>query len=240
MAMGVKGNYILAVIKTTETYDNLRDSLADLQMEMSNLKEISANNCTYKIEYFLRGYLKFLALLCGLGRANEDYACVWCKCPREQRWDTSKTWSINDSKFGAKTVTKKSRFSTGKKLNCKAQPLFDFISMDHVIIDTLHFFLRISDVLIDLFIRELRRSDAIEKKKPLMDSQGINIYMACYEEFIKSMGITFNFRINKESKKLEYRDLTEPEKLKLFQNINIPTYACPSLQSKQRHTSDLG
>lgn len=94
--------------------------------------------------------------------------------------------------------------------------------------------------MIDFFIRELRRSDAIEKKKPLMDSQGINIYMACYEEFIKSMGITFNFRINKESKKLEYRDLTEPEKLKLFQNINIPTYACPSLQSKQRHTSDLG
>ena len=171
VAMGEKGNYILAVIKTTETYDNLRDSLADLQMEMSNLKEISANNCTYKIEYFLGGDLKFLALVCGLGRANEDYACVWCKCPREQRWDTSKTWSINDPKFGARTVAEIARFSTGKKLNCKAQPLFDFIPMDHVIIDTLHFFLRISDVLIDLFIRELRRSDAIEKKKPLMDSK---------------------------------------------------------------------
>ena len=94
-------------------------------------------------------------------------------------------------------------------------------------------------MLIDLFIRELRRSDAIEKKKT---SDGFPRdkykHMACYEEFIKSMGITFNFRIKKESKKLEYRDLTEPEKLKLFQNI--PTYACPSLQSKQRHTSDLG
>lgn len=42
LAMGEKGNYVLAVIKTTETYDNLRESLADLQMEMSNLKEISA------------------------------------------------------------------------------------------------------------------------------------------------------------------------------------------------------
>ena len=165
MAMGVKGNYILAVIKTTETYDNLRDSLADLRMEMSNLKEISANNCTYKIEYFSGGDLKFLALVCGLGRANEDYACVWCKCPREQQWDTSKTWSINDPKFGARTVTKIARFSTGRKLNCKAQPLFDFIPMDLVIIDTLHFFLRISDVLINLFTR----------KKPLIDSQEINI-----------------------------------------------------------------
>ena len=112
--------------------------------------------------------------------------------------------------------------------------------MDHVIIDTLHFFLRISDVLIDLFIRELRRSDAIEKKTSDGFPRDKYKHMACYEEFIKSMGITFNFRINKESKRLEYRDLTEPEKLKLFQNINIPTYACPSLQSKQRHTSDLG
>ena len=59
VAMGEKGNYVLAVIKTTETYHNLRDSLADLQMEMSNLKEISANNCTYKIEYFFGRDLKF-------------------------------------------------------------------------------------------------------------------------------------------------------------------------------------
>ncbi|XP_027054325.1 uncharacterized protein LOC113681436 [Pocillopora damicornis] len=64
VAMGVKG------------HDNLRDSLADPRMEMSNLKDISANNCTYKIEYFLGGDLKFLALVCGLSRANEDYACV--------------------------------------------------------------------------------------------------------------------------------------------------------------------
>ena len=53
MAIGEKGNYILAVIKTAEIYDNLRDSVADLRMEMSNLKEISANSCTDKIEYFL-------------------------------------------------------------------------------------------------------------------------------------------------------------------------------------------
>ena len=33
---------------------------------------------------------------------------------------------------------------------------------------------------------------------------------------------SFNFRIKKESKKLEYRDLTGREKLKLFQNFNIP------------------
>ena len=235
LAMGEKGNYVLALIKTTETYDNIRESLADLRMEMSNLKEISVNNCTYQIEYFLGGDWKFLALVCGLGRANEDYACVWCKCPKQQRWDKSKKWSISDPTFGARTIDEIARFSIGKKFSYKARPLFDFIPMDHVIIDKLHLFLRISDVLIDLLIRELRRSDAIEKKKTFSDSfpRDKHKHMASYEEFVKSIGISLNFRINKESKKLEYRDLTGPEKLKLFQNINIPTLLPRCRQNKE-------
>ena len=38
--MSEKGNYILAIIKTTESYDNLKASIADLYDEMPNLKEI--------------------------------------------------------------------------------------------------------------------------------------------------------------------------------------------------------
>ena len=39
--------------------------------------------------------------------------------------------------------------------------------------------------------------------------------------------------IDKESKKLAYRDLTGPEKHRLFRNINIPTLF-PTLDSKER------
>lgn len=53
--MGEKGNYILAAIKTTESYDNLRESLSDLIDEMSKLTEIMVNGVNYKIEYFLGG-----------------------------------------------------------------------------------------------------------------------------------------------------------------------------------------
>ena len=34
--MNEKGNYVPAIIKTTENYDNLKESLADLINEMSN------------------------------------------------------------------------------------------------------------------------------------------------------------------------------------------------------------
>ena len=113
--------------------------------------------------------------------------------------------------------------------------------MDHVIIDTLHLFLRISDVLTDLLIRELRSSDAIEKKTTFSDGFPRDKYkhMASYEEFLKCIGISFNFRINQESKKLEYRDPTGPEKFKLFQNINIPTLLPRCSQNKEIQVIDL-
>ena len=72
IAMGERGNYILATVKTTESYDNLRESLSDLIDKMSKLTEIMVNGVNYKIEYFLGGDWKFLGLVCGLGRANED------------------------------------------------------------------------------------------------------------------------------------------------------------------------
>ena len=40
--------------------------------------------------------------------------------------------------------------------------------------------------------------------------------MAAYEKFVKEIGIDFEWKINKDTEKLEYRDLTGPEKLLLF------------------------
>ena len=74
VAMGQKGNYILAIIENTESYDNLRQGLADLIKEMSNLKEINVNGRNYKIDYYLGGDWKFVALVCGVGTAN--YQCL--------------------------------------------------------------------------------------------------------------------------------------------------------------------
>jgi len=58
-AMNEKGNYVLAIIKTKESYDSVKESLVDLINEMSNLKEITANNVKYNIEYFLERGLAF-------------------------------------------------------------------------------------------------------------------------------------------------------------------------------------
>ena len=55
-----------------------------------------------------------------------------------------------------------SKFAKSKKFNCKETPLLNFISLDHVIIDTLHLFLCVSDNLTELLIKEIRRKDVCE------------------------------------------------------------------------------
>ena len=49
----------------------------------------------------------------------------------------------------------------------------------------------------------------------------ISIDMAGYEKFVKELEINFERKINRDSKKLDYRDLTGPEKFLLFQHINF-------------------
>ena len=102
----------------------------------------------YTLEYFLGGDLKFLALVCGINAANGTYSCVWCKCPAGDHWDMTKSWSFTDTSQGARTIGEietLSKKSASKCLGCINVPIFKAIPIDHVIIDTLHLFLRIAN-----------------------------------------------------------------------------------------------
>ena len=60
--------------------------------ESGRYKEIKGKHKgKYKIKFFLGDNWKFVACICGLGAANQDYACIWCKCPRNERHDVTKT-----------------------------------------------------------------------------------------------------------------------------------------------------
>ena len=48
--------------------------------------------------------MKFLALVCGIEKATSEHACIWCKCPKDDRYDMSMQWSITNCVQGARTV----------------------------------------------------------------------------------------------------------------------------------------
>ena len=91
--------------------------------------------------------------------------------------------------------------------------------MDLVIIDTLHLFLRVADVLLGKLILSLKTADATEKHIKFHGNFGIkkHKHMERYTSFSKGLNIQFCLSANKDTNKLQYRDLTGPEKLLLFQ-----------------------
>ena len=102
-----------------------------------------------------------------------------------------------------------------------------------------------SDVLTDLLIVELRRQDAIEKVKKFTSADLTRYqHILKYQEFVSSLGIPgFEFYIGRSSKKLNCRSLTGPEKLKLFQKIDIqfllPNFAASECQAIQHLWKEL-
>ena len=108
-----------------------------------------------------------------------------------------------------------------EKYNVINAPLFPMIPLTRVVVDNLHMFLRISDTLIDLLLLELRRLDCIDKATKLKTLDSLT-YLKLYENTLKLIGVGgFSFWIGKESRKLKYRTLTGPEKLILFDKLNI-------------------
>ena len=225
-ACSVFGNYTVAIMKISESYEQLASGLQDIIEEARDIQVLKINEQIFKIIFFLGGDWKFLATSCGLDAANSEFPCIWCKCPKLKRADLSLEWSITDPRKGARTteeIKKKAKLGKRNKdrYNCSRDPLFDFIPMDRVIIDTLHLFLRISDNLIELLIRDIHIKDGITKTTKNIPSGS---YSERYEKFLNENKIRFKWITDKDSKEsVQHRDLTGPEKLRLFKSIDIPT-----------------
>ena len=89
------GNHCLVVLKESEHYESMKVGLSDLRNEVESLNSITIREYTFTIEYFMGGDWKFLAMATGLDSASSTFACIWCKCPADQRANTKKKM-VND------------------------------------------------------------------------------------------------------------------------------------------------
>ena len=220
------GNHSIAIMNLSEDYEELAESLQDVVDEVSSLQTVTVDGTEFDIEVYLGADLKFLAIVTGIQSATATYSCVWCKCSAAERYKGNIHWSYSDTEKGARTISEIKKLSNQRSrrgvetYGCVSEPIFS-IPIDHIVPDILHLFLRISDVLTNLLILELRRLDGTEKAQTFNRDKSAN--MAQYEHFLNHQcKISFKWHINKESKTLQWRDLTGPEKLRLFQHINIP------------------
>ena len=218
------GNHVIAMFNAAEKYEYLSGAVKNIANEIQSTQSITIDGHEFNIEFYLGADIKYLEICLGIKAANAKYSCIWCKCPADERHDTSQSWSSVED--GGRTMEEIQCLALGKstqKYGCIHQPLFPIIPLNRVIPDILHLFLRITDILINLLIQELRRMDAIENLRKSEFNQTaakhLNTYITQLNDFCK---IPFHMYMDKHSKILKWRDLTGPKKLKLFKSIKIP------------------
>ena len=82
-----EGNHILAIFKTPESYGYLKKALEDI---IEQLSQIQVGDTIFSIQYFLGGNWKFLACVTGVDAASCTYACIWCKCSRDETYNNGR------------------------------------------------------------------------------------------------------------------------------------------------------
>ena len=71
-------SYSIGILKVSESdYHALSHALQDIISEAKDFKSVTINNTEYKIDYFLGGDMKFLALVCGIDSASSTYILVY-------------------------------------------------------------------------------------------------------------------------------------------------------------------
>ncbi|KAL5499398.1 hypothetical protein EMCRGX_G011537 [Ephydatia muelleri] len=192
------GNHTIAVVKGAEDYDTISTAFAATFQEIDGLQQlgfVAVNGVSYNIELFFSSDMKFMLTMLGLNAANSIYACPKCIVHRDCRWDVSKPESYYSTTMARTLVTLRRAFASHGRTAAVHQgsvnrPL-TAIPVDHMMIDELHLFLRIFDVM----LRNL-----IKMSEP--HTQQLVAY-------IRSCGVSFNIWESESSDgKVEWTSLT--------------------------------
>ena len=212
---------------TKEDYETMILCLEQIKMQIDNLNELEIDGIKYKIEKYIGGDLKMSAIIYGINQANSNCPCIWCVWDKKKLANSDiqkveeeiyREWSIIDKEKGTRTLESSMNFQ-GQNGFIK-KPILN-IPFHKVIIDMLHLFLRISDVLYDLFIANLRQLDGKQKNEIDFSTQPhLNQFFLDLKETYKIQNPYF---IN--GKSIKIRDLRGPEKKRLFENIDLTKYA---------------
>ena len=130
-----------------------------------------------------------MLMIMGLKEATSDYACVWCKIHKIQRWDMTKDLDFYNSGELKRTSQEIRYFHGSKKFCCIHPPLFN-IELDHVVLDELYLMMRITDRLTENIITEVMERDS---KADFLKKRGEDkgIYFKRLISVINDLGITF-------------------------------------------------
>jgi hypothetical protein len=213
----VNGNFIIGLFHMQkESYDEVKESLAQVVSQLSKLTEITIDDKSYNINYYLGGDLKFLACVLGLKCALSNNPCPLCHIHKKDFKQFQNPDILADK---SRTIGDFSDPGQDK------EPIINFIPINRVVVDPLHLELRVTDRLEYNLLNDLQQADLSWKKQ---DSKNQLIL----ESYLVSIGIKKPFK-TKDNGNFEFRSLTGREKRIIYSKIDLKSLF-PNLKNVQK------
>ena len=216
-ATSASGTYVIGIFNILkEDYFEINKSVAEIKEDYKNLETITIKDQVYKIQKFLGGDWKFLAICAGIKSANSNYPCIWCKTKKHSSNRNnykSENWSIKPINNNNRSLQEANEIiSNGKEAFChQYSPIFNFLPFTSIIPDLLHLFLRITGKLSKIFFKKLQQEDGYNTK----------FFQTAYEEFLCiNCQINSPIVIDEQTNRKILRDLKGDEFLRISKNIN--------------------
>ena len=213
------GIFVLGLfIIESETYKILKECLKELLSQMDQLNSVEIDSKQFKFEKFFSADLKMIAILKGLLSANSLHPCVYCTKPQKvyHNRNLNLNFSIIERNNDARTVDHQNEVLRDKPtLGYKNSPL-TVMPFKNMIFCILHFYLRVTDKLVSIFINSITDYDTKMKNNNYFDK----FKFLCHQLKIKN---AIYKKINEKNKKTEtkVRSMSGDEKLRLFSNIDL-------------------
>ena len=95
-AQSPNGNYTVCIFRAPENYESMSICLQDVikGVEIISKDSIYVDGEKFEVDFYLGADWKFLATVCGIESPNCTHACIWCTCPKNQRHNGGKEWSL--------------------------------------------------------------------------------------------------------------------------------------------------
>ncbi len=187
-----------------------------------------------EVRFFFTGDYKSLLLIIGSKGASSTYPSLYCFAPKDKLWDVTCPYE--------KRTMELMKFHRGQKKEkdqkcCRAEPVFSFICiLDHVL-DVLHWFIRVGDVILCLLITELRKRDKIlQIKENMQFTKEKYKNLALLEDQCVAMNVPLKFSIDPKNKTLVWTSLRGTDRKILCAKIDVFALLgqCPKAEVLQK------
>jgi hypothetical protein len=160
------GNYTLGIFRIKkEDYKTLKEALSECSSSLKklSLKQIEIRGQLYQIKFLISGDMKFLHIIMGLNSCNSKNSCLYCKIDKTAFSENNKILIKNQLRSTDDLRTNIENTDPGSSISGYLyEPIFEFISFEDVVFDTLHLLLRITGKLINLLLHQIKSLDKDE------------------------------------------------------------------------------